>query len=182
MSLGRPLACCRYVKDCKDKFIFGESLRASLEDIAAALQDMLDSTTAAAAISSSNGDQPQRQTYLVGHGMSQDLAVMKKLGVQVPRSVRVLDTTELHWAMKGGVGAERNNASVRVAEAVLNRMLLAILLSIEMWSAHFNGQMRHVVLCLMCCNCRFIFASKRSFTSLHMHMNERNINSQKETD
>lgn len=55
-----------------------------------------------------------------GHGMQGDLGILRRLGVSVPPGMRLADTLQLNWAIVGGFGRDKNNATVRPAGGMVD--------------------------------------------------------------
>ncbi|KAG0309892.1 hypothetical protein BGZ98_003435 [Dissophora globulifera] len=88
----RHLQNGRYVADRRDRFMFGETVWATLEDSIAAFQDDLE--TAAKR-------NEQGLFALIAHDMSSDETYLRKMGVEFPRGMIKFDTLLLNAARSG---------------------------------------------------------------------------------
>lgn len=88
----RHLKNGKYVPDKRDRFMFGETVWAGLQDSIAAFQEDLET----AAKRNSEG-----LFVLIAHDMASDEGYLRKMGVEFPRGMIKFDTVELNGARVG---------------------------------------------------------------------------------
>ncbi|KAG0328355.1 HIR complex subunit [Dissophora globulifera] len=120
----RHLQNGRYVADRRDRFMFGDTVWATLEDSIAAFQDDLET---AAKLNE------QGLFALIAHDMSSDETYLRKMGVEFPRGMIKFDTLLLNAARSG----DSNKTG-------LGRLLDQ--LEIENYSLHNAGNDAHYTL------------------------------------
>ncbi|KAK3821528.1 MAG: hypothetical protein J3Q66DRAFT_333523 [Benniella sp.] len=88
----RHLANGKYVADRRDRFTFGQTVWASLQDAIAAFQQILDT----AAERNAEG-----AFVLIAHDMSSDEAYLRQMGIEFPKAMIKFDTLNLNVARTG---------------------------------------------------------------------------------
>ncbi|KAG0201883.1 HIR complex subunit [Mortierella sp. GBA30] len=88
----RHLKNGKYVADRRDRFLFGKTVWASLQDSIAAFQEALET----ASKRNSEG-----LFVLIAHDMSSDEGYLRKMGVEFPRGMIKFDTVEMNGARVG---------------------------------------------------------------------------------